>query len=144
MILYYFEDIPKFLIKKNYLKTCIKKLINEEHKELGEISIIFCSDKYLLEKNRKYLKHNYLTDIITFDYCVNKIISGDIFISVERINDNANKFAEPCERELFRVIFHGVLHLIGYDDINTNDRVKMGEREEYYLSRFFSYHGPSI
>ena len=93
----------------------INSIINES-KRLGELNFIFCTDEYLLEKNIQFLNHDTYTDIITFDYCEGNIISGDIFVSVERVTENANTFGVDFEDELDRVLIHGILHLAGYQD----------------------------
>ena len=93
----------------------INSIINEG-KRAGELCFIFCTDEYLLEKNIQFLEHDTYTDIITFDYCEGNIISGDIFVSVERVTENANKFGVNFENELDRIIIHGILHLAGYKD----------------------------
>ena len=130
----FYEDIHPLLLQKTFIKKHIKRLINSELKEYGEISLIFCSDKYLLEMNRRYLNHDYFTDIITFDYVENNIISGDLFISVDRVKENANAFGVKFSEELFRVIIHGVLHLIGYNDKTGEEKKIMKEKEDLYLS----------
>ncbi len=100
----------------------------------GDLSFIFCSDEYLLEKNIKYLNHNVLTDIITFDYTMGKLISGDIFISIERVTENAGDYEVSFKDELHRVIIHGILHLLGYKDKTQEEKQLMREKEDYYLS----------
>jgi len=130
----FYEDIKPFKLHKSYVNKHVKYLINKEIKKTGEISIIFCSDKYLLNINTNYLNHNYYTDIITFNYVVENTISGDLFISIERVMENAEKFNTTWIMELYRVIFHGILHLTGYND-KTEDEIKlMREKEDLYLS----------
>lgn len=119
--------------QKNRLNWIIES-IEKEEKKAGEINFIFCSDEYLLEKNIQFLDHDTYTDIITFDYCVDDIINGDIFISVERINENANSFNVDFEDELDRVLIHGILHLIGYQDKSKEEAKTMREKEDFYLS----------
>ena len=111
----------------------IEQLIIEEGKEMGEITYIFCNDKFLLERNQKYLNHDTLTDIITFDYCQGDIISSDIMISIDRVKENSTIFENSFSDELKRVMSHGILHLIGYDDHNEKDKEIMREKENYYL-----------
>ena len=101
---------------------------------LGELSIIFCSDEFLLEINKKHLNHDYYTDIVTFNYNVKKKLNGDLFISVDRVKDNASIFNENFNVELFRVIIHGVLHLCGFNDKTTNEQKEMRQKENHYLS----------
>ena len=112
----------------------IEQLIIEEGKEMGGITYIFCNDKFLLERNQKYLNHDTLTDIITFDYCQGDIISSDIMISIDRVKENSTIFENSFSEELKRVMAHGILHLIGYDDYNEKDKEIMREKENLYLS----------
>jgi len=112
----------------------IEFVIHQEDSQLGEINYIFCDDSYLLEINIKELKHNTLTDIISFDYTVGDIISGDIFISTERVKENADDFSNIFKDELHRVIIHGVLHYCGYKDKTDDEKKEMRSKEDYYLS----------
>lgn len=105
-----------------------------EIKRLGAINIIFCSDNYILEVNMKYLQHDYFTDIITFDYCEKDVLSGDLFISVDSVRENAAFYKTEFNDELNRVIVHGLLHLIGYDDHTDEEVAVMRSKEDYYLS----------
>ena len=130
----FFEDIQPIKIQRKSISNYIKYLINNELKKTGEISIILCSDKYLLDINVNYLKHNYYTDIITFNYVEEDTISGDLFISVDRVIDNSKKFNTIWIKELYRVIFHGLLHLIGYNDKTEEEKKLMREKENFYLS----------
>ncbi len=130
----FYEDIQPLKLRKNHIKKYINLLIKSELKITGDITIIFCSDKYLLDVNVKYLKHNYFTDIITFNYVEGKIISGDLFISVERVIENAQKFKTSWIKELYRVIFHGLLHLTGYNDKTAEESKVIREMEDKYLS----------
>ena len=130
----FYEDIQPLKLKKLELKNQLKILINNELKKMGIITIILCSDKYLLEMNRKYLNHDYFTDIITFDYVENGIISGDLFISFERVIENTKQFNTEIAKELYRVIFHGVLHLTGYNDKTREEKATMKQKEDFYLS----------
>jgi rRNA maturation RNase YbeY len=137
-IFYHIEDVssPKFSRRK--ILNWIKETILNEGKTLGDVSLIFCSDEYLLDVNKKYLNHDYYTDIITFDYVEDKIISGDIFISSDRVRENANQFNVSFEMELFRIIIHGILHLLGYKDKTKKDKSLMTEKENFYLSRLLN------
>lgn len=105
-----------------------------EIRTLGDINIIFCSDNYILDVNVKYLQHDYFTDIITFDYCEGNILSGDLFISIDSVRENALEYCTDFNEELHRVIVHGVLHLIGYDDHSEQEKKVMREKEDYYLN----------
>ena len=102
---------------------------------LGDLNYIFCSDEYLLERNIKYLGHDTLTDIITFNYCEGKIINSDIMISIDRVKENSTIFENTFLDELHRVMIHGVLHLIGYDDQNEKEKQIMKEKEDFYLKK---------
>ena len=126
-----------FLLENTeYYIKWIKDVIAKENKELGEVNYIFCDDKYLLEKNIKYLDHDTLTDVITFSYCEKDVISSDIMISVERVMENSSIFENSFSDELKRVMSHGILHLIGYDDHNEKDKEIMREKENYYINKF--------
>ena len=113
----------------------LEALINEEEKELGEIVYVFCTDNYLLKKNIQYLNHDYLTDVITFDYSKKEIISGDILISTQRVEENAKIYNVDFFSELQRVMIHGLLHLLGYKDKTELDKKVMREKEDYYLEK---------
>lgn len=108
----------------------------DEETIIDHISYIFCSDEYLLNINRQYLNHDYYTDIITFPYQQGEIIESDIFISVDRVAENARLFAISFEEELRRVMVHGVLHLIGYDDQSEEHKITMRQKEEFYMKSF--------
>ncbi|MCB2197345.1 MAG: rRNA maturation RNase YbeY [Bacteroidetes bacterium] len=129
------EDYSYQLKSKKILKLWIDKAIHEEGYQQGDINFIFTSDKYLLDINKKYLNHNYYTDIVTFNYCINSTINGDIFISIETVKNNSKRFGVNMIEELHRVIIHGILHLIGFDDQNDTQKALMREKENYYLDR---------
>jgi probable rRNA maturation factor len=118
------------------IKKWLLETILAEGKSAGEISIIFCDDNYLLDMNVRYLSHDTLTDVITFDYSEADIISGDIFISIDRVRENAIKFSKPLAEEIHRVVVHGVLHLCGYKDKTAKDSAIMRQKEEIYLALF--------
>ena len=133
MVRYYCEDI-KFIFKNKLANNrWLKMVAGSEIKTLGDISIIFCSDNYILDVNLRYLHHDYFTDVITFDYCDGNRLSGDLFISVDSVRENAVEFGTEFDDELHRVIVHGLLHLIGYDDHTLEDQKLMREKEDYYL-----------
>lgn len=132
---FFFEDIQSFKIHNDHIKIQVKSLITNELKRLGDLAIVFCSDKYLLNMNKQYLNHDYYTDIITFDYVSEDIISGDLFISFDRIMDNSKTFKNELAMEIYRVVFHGVLHLVGYNDKTDKEQTIMTEKENYYLSK---------
>ena len=115
------------------LSKWLEQVVIREKKILGEIVCVFCDDKYLLEKNIKYLNHDYLTDVITFDYCEDRVVSGDILISVERIRENGKIYNVSFFTEIKRVIVHGLLHLLGYKDKTKKNIKQMREKENFYL-----------
>lgn len=131
---FFAEEIDFQLKKPTKTKQWIKAAIKAEGFELESLNFIFCSDDYLLSKNIKYLNHPTLTDIITFDTSESKSIEGDIFISIDRVMDNAEKLALQFQDELDRVIIHGVLHLMGYSDKGKEQKKLMREKEDSYLS----------
>ena len=135
MILFNYEN--SFLIQDE-IKTSewISLIISSENKIEGEVSFVFCDDDYLHKLNVEYLQHDTLTDIISFDYSVGNELSGDIFISTERVLDNASDFNESFDNELLRVMSHGVLHLCGYKDKSDEDLCKMREKESEKISMF--------
>ena len=135
MIRYFTEDIDFAFKGKSVHNAWLKAVSEEEGRHPGQISVIFCSDPYLLEINRKYLGHDYYTDIITFDYSEGDTISGDLFISVDTVRSNAEYYSADFKDELDRVIVHGVLHLIGYDDHTDEQSAEMRARENHYLER---------
>jgi probable rRNA maturation factor len=118
------------------LNLWINNVIKEEEMIIGELVYVLCNDEYLLKKNIQFLNHNTLTDVITFDYSDDKIISGDILISTERVVENAKIFNVNYLTELHRVIVHGLLHLLGYKDKIEKDANTMREKENYYLNKF--------
>jgi len=134
MIKFFTEDCKFEFKQKLQTKRWLKFVAGSEVRTLGDISIIFCSDNYLLDINMKYLQHDYFTDIITFDYCEGSVLSGDLFISIDSVKDNAEFYGAEFADELNRVIVHGVLHLIGYDDHTEEEQKTMREKENYYLS----------
>ena len=135
MVRYFIQDTD-FLFKRRAVHNAwLKAVAVEENCRLGEISVIFCSDAYLLDMNRKYIGHDYFTDIITFDYSEGELLSGDLFISVDTVRSNASFYSAEFDDELDRVIVHGLLHLIGYDDHSEEEFAAMKEKENYYLSK---------
>jgi len=133
MVSYFFEDTAFTFNKRRLNNAWLKKVAESEVKKLGQINIIFCSDNYILDINQKYLMHDYFTDIITFDYCEGNVMSGDLFISVDSVKENSIFYKTEFEDELNRVIVHGLLHLIGYDDHTEEEQKVMREKENYYL-----------
>ena len=134
MIEIFYEDYDDLNLDNTLYNNWLSRLCANENKVLSEVSLIFCSDNFLLEINQQHLNHDYFTDIVTFDYCVNDSVSGDLFISVDRVKDNAISFDVDFMTELHRVIAHGVLHLCGYKDKSDEDIVLMRSKEDYALS----------
>lgn len=134
MISYYFQDTDFKFRDRRRTNEWLKLTAESEIRRIGNISIIFCSDNYVLDINQKYLQHDYFTDIITFDYCEGDRLSGDLFISVDSVRENSVEFGTEFKDELNRVIIHGLLHLVGYDDHTEKDIKLMRSKENYYLS----------
>ena len=131
-----FNYETEFLLEReDIISDWISSVIVSDGFTEGEINYIFCDDAYLHKLNVEFLKHDTLTDIISFDYSVGKTIQGDIFISIERVGDNANDFEVAFNAELHRVMVHGVLHYCGYKDKTDNDAIQMRKMEDYYLSK---------
>lgn len=130
------QNIEFNLKGKAVIKSWIKRIIELEKKKQGQINFVFTSDEELLKTNIEFLNHDTFTDIITFDYCEDKIVNGDIIISVERVKDNAEQFKTGFEEELRRVIIHGVLHLCGYKDKSAADELLMRKKENWALKKF--------
>ncbi len=130
-----FNYLDKFqLPNEQEVRTWLEFVLDQEDRELGEVSYIFCDDEYLYDLNVKHLNHNTLTDIISFDYSLGKVVSGDIYISVERVDENARDRGIEFDDELHRIIVHGMLHYIGYKDKSESQRKAMRKKEDYYLS----------
>lgn len=136
MINIFFEDTDEFDLSKLNVESNIEKLVTNEDRTLGDVNYILCSDAYLLDINRQYLNHDYYTDVISFDYCEDNVISGDIFISVDTVADNAKEYGVTFEKELARVMIHGVLHFVGYNDKSDEEVPIMRAKENQYLSLF--------
>ncbi len=133
---FFVEDIDFSLKEKLKIKKWVSNTIKSEHKQIGNINYIFCSDDYLLKINIKHLKHDTYTDIITFNYCTENTINSDIYISIERVTENAKTFSKGFENELKRVIIHGILHLLGYNDKTKEEKAIMRSKEDFYLPLF--------
>lgn len=131
---FHFEDVAEFPVNIETI-SWLENLLQNEEKKTGKIVYIFCSDEYLLEVNRKYLNHDYYTDIITFDYVKGKTVSGDIFVSLPRIFENAEMHNTSTDKELHRVLAHGLLHLSGYKDKSEEEQVIMRDKEDFYLAK---------
>ena len=134
MIAYYTQDTDFVFKGKQFNNKWLRMVAESEIKRIGDISIIFCSDNYILDVNMKYLQHDYFTDVITFDYCEGDKLSGDLFISVDTVRENAKLYNTDFNDELNRVMVHGILHSIGYDDHSQKDKQLIRKKEDYYLS----------
>ena len=134
MISYFNEDIDFKFKGKALNNQWLRMVAGSEVRRVGDISIIFCSDNYILDVNMRYLQHDYFTDIITFDYCEGDRLSGDLFISIDSVRGNALYYGAEFGDELNRVMVHGLLHLIGYDDHTEEEKKVMRAKEDYYLS----------
>ena len=134
MIQFFYENLPES-VNTDYT-IWLKDIIVSEGKKLGEINYIFCDDEYLLKVNQDYLQHDYYTDIITFDYVKGKTISGEIFVSLQHISDNASTLSKNYEEELRRVLAHGILHLCGYKDKTEEEEQLMRSKEDFYIAKY--------
>jgi probable rRNA maturation factor len=134
-ILFHYEEISFRLERKKTLQKWIASVIAKEKKEVGEINYTFCTDDYLLKLNKEHLDHDTLTDIITFDNSAGNTAHADIFISVDRVKENAETFKVPFEKELHRVMIHGVLHLLGYNDKTSAEKTAMRKKEDVCLKK---------
>lgn len=134
MIQFFYETQPES-VNTDY-KQWLETIITSEGKKPGEINYIFCDDEYLLKINQDYLQHDYYTDIITFDYVKGKTINGEIFVSLQRISDNASTLSREYEEELRRVLAHGILHLSGYKDKTEEEEKLMRSKEDFYLKQY--------
>lgn len=133
---FFSEDTDFKPKQKGKIRDWVKATAQSEGRATGELNFVFCSDAYLLTINKQYLNHHTLTDIITFDNAEQKhVLSGDVFISIDRVRDNATTYGVSEKDELHRVIIHGILHLCGYRDKSASDQEVMREREDFYLAR---------
>lgn len=135
MVIFNYETDFQLENESDY-EQWIDAVIESEEKEPGEINYIFCDDEYLHNINMQYLNHDTLTDIISFDYCIGDLISGDIFISIERVQDNAKEYEVSFNEELLRVLAHGVLHYCGYKDKTENEALLMRTKEQEKIDMF--------
>ena len=135
MISYLTEDTSFRFNSRRLTSRWIKEVVAHAELRLGDLSVVFCSDPYILDVNKQYLGHDYYTDIITFDYCEGDVLSGDLIISVDTVRANAAEYgAASFDEELHRVIIHGVLHLIGFDDHTPEDQAEMRRQENAALA----------
>lgn len=135
-VYFFFQQIEPGLKNRTALKGFIEKLFKKEGKKLRSINYIFCSDKDILKINKQYLKHDFYTDIISFDLSESDQIVAEIYISTERVRENAKSLGTSFISEIHRVIFHGALHLCGYGDKTKSENVEMRKREDYYLNSY--------
>ena len=135
-VYFFFQGVKANLANRTKLKKYIELIFKKEGIQLESINYIFCSDKALLEINRQYLNHDFFTDIITFDLSESNKVRAEIYISVDRVKENALDLGVSIKSELHRVIFHGVLHLCGYKDKNSLEKEKMRAKEEFYLTGY--------
>jgi probable rRNA maturation factor len=129
------------LDNEDQFSSWISNVILSENKKEGDINYIFCDDDYILEINKQYLDHDYYTDIISFDYSVGNELHGDIFVSIDRVRENAVDFNVTFDEELKRVIIHGILHYVGYKDKTEEDEVLMRQKEDEKIKMFHVEHG---
>ena len=134
MIQFFYEDSPES-VNKEYTKW-LEDIIVSEGKKIGDINYIFGDDEFILKINQDYLQHDYYTDIITFDMVKGRTISGDIFVSLQRVFDNASSLSKDQEEELRRVLAHGILHLCGYKDKKDEEVIEMRGKEDFYLNKY--------
>lgn len=134
MITIHSEEVRFDLSKPEETIQWIEQAIQKEGFNVGDITYIFCSDEYLLKLNKEHLNHDTYTDIITFNYCEDQLVNADIFISIDRVKENADEFDVSFENELNRVMIHGILHLVGYNDKNQEQQKEMTSKEDFYLS----------
>ena len=135
-VCFFFQGVKVTLANRAELKKFIQSIFKKEGKELASINYIFCKDKALLEINRQFLLHDFYTDIVTFDLSESNAVQAEVYISIDRIKENAGGLGVSFKSELHRVIFHGVLHLCGYKDKSKEEKEKMGQKEEFYLARY--------
>lgn len=136
MIQYIAEDIQLPTLQKQRINRWIKDVAAGYNCKTGDIAYIFCTDERILEVNKQYLDHDYYTDIITFDYSEGNIISGDIFISLDTVKSNSEEFGVSFEKELFRILIHGILHLCGQDDKTPELRAEMTRKENLAIEKY--------
>ncbi|MBL4863221.1 MAG: rRNA maturation RNase YbeY [Crocinitomicaceae bacterium] len=126
----FYEDIEILDLDPEFFVSWLSKVCMREQAVLGEVNLIFCSDEYLLDVNKEFLKHDYYTDIVTFDYTTDNCVSGDLFISLDRVRENAEERSVNVVEERNRVVVHGVLHLLGYKDKSDMDKKIMRVKED--------------
>lgn len=135
-VCFFFQDVKFSLSNRSELKGFIQQIFRNEGKKTGSLNIVFCTDKALLKINSKFLGHDFYTDIITFDLSDNTLFQAEMYLSIDRIRDNARKIGVSFKSEIHRVIFHGVLHLCGYKDKTRLEKIKIRKREDLYLKKY--------
>jgi probable rRNA maturation factor len=135
-VCFFFQEVTVSLASRSILKNFILLVFKKEGRKLDFVNFIFCTDKVLLKINQDYLNHDSYTDIITFDLSKNKSIQSEIYISIDRVRENARKLGVSFKSELHRVVFHGVLHLCGYNDKTKNERKNIRAKEDHYLKKY--------
>ena len=134
MSIFFHSENVSFSINEEIVVKWLKKSVNSLGFTIGELSFIFCSDEYIKKINIKYLTHHFFTDVITFDYSKEKLLFGDVYISIERVKENSKTYKTSFNEEMFRVIIHGVLHLCGFDDKTKEEKSLMRSKENDFLS----------
>lgn len=137
MIEIFFDDVKVPGLDSELFVLWLNKVITSENFECGDVNVIFVTDEKLLEMNQQFLQHDYYTDIITFDYSEDSLISGELYISIDRVNENALEM-DGYENEIKRVCVHGVLHLCGYGDKSDEEIIEIRSKENYYIDKFVS------
>jgi len=131
-----FNDSGKKVLFRKKIRSLVNNIANEENKDFSYVNIIFCNDEFIREHNKKYLGHDYETDIITFHDTDDKgLIEGELLISVETVKCNSLKFKTGCDEEICRVIIHGILHLCGYKDRTSSQKIKIREKENHFMKK---------
>jgi probable rRNA maturation factor len=133
--IYFHSENIKFLLQgKRKIKNWLKIVCEDHNCKVGNVNVIFVDNRKILEINNTYLKHNYYTDIITFDYSANNIVAGDLYINVDSVKENSLEYKVEFSIEIYRVIVHGLLHLLGYNDFTPEEKVVMREKEDHYIN----------
>jgi rRNA maturation RNase YbeY len=135
-VCFFFQGVKANLTNRSLLKRYIESIFKKEAQKLDSVNFIFCSDSALLKINQKYLKHDFYTDIITFNLSDTEAMRAEIYISIDRVRENSFELGVPYKSELLRVIFHGVLHLCGYNDKTKTEKKKIREKEDHFLNKY--------
>lgn len=130
----FFYETDFSISKEDVLRSWLVSTAEEEARKIGFLNYVFLDDDALLEMNKTHLNHDFYTDVITFEYNEKEVVSGEVFISIDRVKDNADQLNVEFEEELLRVIIHGLLHLLGYNDKQAEDKLVMSDKEDYYLT----------